>query len=763
MIMQKRSGVSVFADRSPVFSWLGLIFLAVLVSVCLGGGTAWAEEDASSTDSSVERVDVAADPTHDGGIFQGVFGVFGDHVKLQLFDNQQLLGLPVNTASYYFKIPEETMLGAATLSLDIGSSDTLIDERSSISIDVNGNRIETVPIKSIGTDGNGTLTLDLPLEYLRVGEVNALTFTTAQRSIEGDCADMDNPSNWVAIEDSSFLDLKVTAFPPFDFSDAYDMLYDSMFSGLGLGARFMLSDEGNRYLLQSSALDLACAAGAYKTDARFVDFTTDADPEVSSPGGFVFVGWQDDWVGRFNAKVLNNLASGQGYLETAGGTSSSDAPRLLVAGSDADGLDRAVALASSPGYLEQVSGTSTIVTSDIPAAKPPELSENGVYTFEDLGYDTISLAGAFHQQTTYNVTQPNNMACGPASTVTINFSHSKALQADRSLLTVKIDDTEIDSIQLSDSNAVDGSITVAIPEEARDRATIKITVEVYNYIGKIDCSKDYYDVAWTVIQGSSSVFFDPSDLRLRPRLSDFLGFNLWKETPDSMVVLRSDGLSDTALDIAARVGQKNATSLDFDSASLGTPIRDVDKDNDAIYLGSVSNMQLPQEIEDALDVIPRSNGTFKVVDGVPFMNETLSGKVVIQVIRSPWNYDKYIYVIVYPDGQEYLAKDVIQDRDVLDALNGTISTVDSEGVVSSFDMFSGTEGEEAPLSLQTIQYKVYKQFGIPLWWLVGGVVLLILLVVLIIRLALRRSQFKKMEQKMKEANLEPPGGDGGYR
>lgn len=757
--MTTQTNTSESRTRNDRCLLLGLILVlyTILVLSFSPMGFAQAEEITSSqqeSDAVVTQSEQSLESAMDELVSEDTFGVFNDHIKLQLFDSQQLLNLPTNTAYYYFSIPLGMTLGSGTLNLRVTSSDTLIDELSAISVDINGNRIDTVPINSIGTNGNGWWVLEIPAEYLKVGATNELSLTTAHRSIEGDCADIDNPSNWVGIEASSFFDVQVVSYPKFTLSNVFNVFYDSVLAGGTLSGEFVLAQGSENTLLYDGALTLASAAGTYKTDANNINFCsrTGISEEVSSHS--IFLGWEDDWASLFPDRQLHELTMGQGYLE-AGGTS--DAPgvsQLLISGADDEGFARAVALAATPTYFKQLSGTSTTVTSDVSESKQLELSEDGVYSFEDLGFDTVSLAGAFHQTASFTITQPNNVQCGPSSTITIKFNHSKALQADRSLLTVKINDVEIDSIQLSDSNATDGSITVTIPEEARNKTTIRVTVDVYNYIGKIDCSKDYYDVAWTVIESTSSVFFDPSDMRLRPRLSEFLQFNLWRETPDSKMVLRSHDLSDAALSLAVRVGQKNATSFDFESKSLDDPFTEVDKENNIIYLGSVSQSSLPDEIQNSLAVVPQSDGTFRIAEGAPFINETLVGKVIFQVIRSPWNYDKYIYVITYPDGNENLAAEILQDGDMINSFSGTISCVDSDGTISSYDAFANMEGENAPLSLETVKYKVYERFGIPLWWLVGGVVLLLVLVFLIIRLARRRAQFKQMEQKMKEANEE---------
>lgn len=756
---------------SRVFAFVASALLAFSL---VPGGAALADEeggegaDAGDVAAATEVIEGAGEAEAAAGVGGGAaatdtdgkfvpdatYGAFPDHLKLQLFDRQQLLNLPTNTSSYYFKIPSGIVLqNPCSVSLYLTSSETLIEELSAITVSVNGNQLDTIPIKSIGEGGNGWWEVSVPVAYFMTGAINELRFTTAHRSIEGECADIDNPSNWVGIEAPSFLYLSVAQYPALTLANTFSTFYDSVLTGDTLTSQYVLPENGTSAVLEGGALTLASAAGAYRTGMNTINFSATSGLPSDDTTNSVFLGWQNGW-SAFFGEPLQQLSAGQGYLASAGSLAEPGGSKLLVSGADDKGIERAVELAASSAYFEQLSGTTAVVTSDLERKHKVEVHDNGVYTFEDLGFNTLSLAGAFHQTASFNVSQPNNTQSGPASTVTINFSHSKALQADRSLLTVLIDNVEIDSIQLSDSNATNGSITVPIPQSAREKASFNVTVSVYNYIGKVDCSKDYYDVAWTVIDKSSSVFFDANDTRLRPVLSEFLQFNLWKETADSKLVVRSSELSSTALNLAARAGQRNGTSFSMLRKSLTDPLTDVDKNNNMIYVGSTSELvQLPHEVREALMVAPDSNDTFAIADEAPFINETLAGKVIVQVVRSPWNYDKYIYVLSYPEGSEARAAAVVADNDLMNALAGTISTVGADDSIASYDPLTKTEGD-APLTYETVQYRVHETFGIPLWAFVGGIVLLLLLVVLAIRLARRRSQFKQMERKMKEANQE---------
>ena len=124
--------------------------------------------------------------------------------------------------------------------------------------------------------------------------------------------------------------------------------------------------------------------------------------------------------------------------------------------------------------------------------------EDGLYTLQDFGYEDINLEGAFHQKTYFSIRQPDGILGGPDSYFEVHFRHSDALVGDTSMLTVYFDGVPASSIQLSRGNVDDGKLRVKIPREVLDKGSFEITVDVYNYLGNIDCSKDWYDVAWYI-------------------------------------------------------------------------------------------------------------------------------------------------------------------------------------------------------------------------------------------------------------------------
>ena len=74
--------------------------------------------------------------------------------------------------------------------------------------------------------------VDIPIDRLKTdGTINQLSIVTAQRSVLGECADIDNPANWLILGEDSALTL--TLLRP--ESCLLDSLYPFLFNRAELG------------------------------------------------------------------------------------------------------------------------------------------------------------------------------------------------------------------------------------------------------------------------------------------------------------------------------------------------------------------------------------------------------------------------------------------------------------------------------------------------------------------------------------------------
>ncbi len=667
-------------------------------------------------------------------------------VSIPLFTDNQVMNLPNNITSFWFSIPEGTVLGGdGTVRLHMETSDTLINERSSITLSVNGEQLATMRSLEITQSQNGWWQVSVPADILRLnGSLNELTFASAQRSIEGDCADIDNPSNWVKLVKDSYLLLPVAQDGQITLSNAMTYMFDTLENTGALAVEFIVpANAGSSEL--SAMLQAASAVGTsypYRYDLDLAVSQTESADQANK----LYVG-----LNVTGGLPVPALRAGQGALAVG---RDNGINRLVVTGADTLGLERAVRVLGTASLLREAQDQTITIGQDIAfATQSRTYREDGYYTLEDFGLSDINLAGAFHQQTGFILQQPGGMKGGALSYIEISFRHSEALVSDNSLLTLYLNGSPVGSAKLSASNAKQGRLKVTLPADALDQDTINVTIEVYNYLGKLDCSKDYSDTAWTVIEKASVVYWEPGDDPISPSLSNFP-----RLSGDTCVVIADQTSMALAAAAAMRGGQQNGQTLWLagTTADLNSPRADADY----IILSDNRSLSLPVSMEGVLPIVPMDDQNFIINKETGLISAVLEKRMLVQAVRAPWSDTRRIYVITYPTGGEQMALALLSKRSVTEAFADQIVMVQRTGAVSTLDTTQMVTQSAPPLTWERFQYLVKTKTGYPVE--VIGVLLaaLIVIIILIIRVSVNRSRFKHAAEGVRGQNIQPQIGTG---
>ena len=672
-------------------------------------------------------------------------------VSVPLFSEPQSLKLPHNVSSFWFLIPAGTKLGnGCSLTLNIKAAGTLLSDYSSVTLLVNNVQVASTRLETFVKNGAGVWKVSVPTDRLKTdGTLNELRIVTAQRSILGDCADIDNPSNWVTLEKTSVLNLSVLhlgapelgAVLPYYFNRAGET---------GTNAEFVLpAGAGNEE--RSAMLTVASAAGAAYPAKDEIGFAVSQGAASGTENNRIFLGLGSRKPAGMG--TLPPLAAGNGFLSVSQSGADNN---LFVYGLDAAGLSKAAAFFTHSDFLSQLSGTSAVVTTDLRGEKTPAAkNDDGYYTLSDFGYSTVTLAGAFHQQTAFALKQPQDIRSGNDSYIEIHFRHSAALVGDTSLLTVFVNDVAVTSIQLSASNADGGTIKAKIPSDALNSGTVNVKVDCYNYLGKIDCSKDYYDTAWTVIDQSSVVYFEPGSTALAPTLSRFPVFDAQSSGGAGAALLcapsgASASLLETAASLACRAGQNSGAAARWDyTNSLADSAA---KSSDDILILSNNGEGIPAELAKKLSVTPGTNGSLSVSPSSGVTEEALRGKIVLQAVRSPWNFARRVYVVICPAGMEGTLKTFVARQSSLNRLGGTLALIDTSGAVTAVNAAAPQSDGKIPFSFDRAVGKLVRMTGISRTGLLIIFVCILLIIFLIFRVLANRRRFGNAKAKVERSN-----------
>ena len=707
-------------------------FLSVLTAAILlfsGAGTAYAASETAAPYADAQKV------------------------SAPLFDEPQSLNLPRNITSFWFRIPNGTSLGdQCSLSLGMTAAETLIDDRSTVTLFLGNQQIATARILDIVKKRGGMWVVPIPAKSLKTdGTLNELRIVTAQRTILGDCADIDNPANWVRLETTSRLNLDVLRMGDPVLGTALPYMFDKVNQGDRLAAEFILP-SGENSDVRSTMLTAASAIGAAYPSKSTVGFVVSQGSSAATEQNRIRIGLGSQKPRDMAA--IPSLNEENGYLSITRNNQYCD---LSLYGANAAGLSKTAAFFTHRDYLAQLSGGTAAISTDLRNVGTGFVkNEDGYYKLSDFGYDTASLAGAFHQEVNYTLKQPQGVQSGPDSYLEIHFRHSKALVGDTSLLTVHVDGTAVDSIQLSDSNAEGGSIKVKIPPAALDKSSFDVKVECYNYLGKVDCSKDYYDVAWTVIDKDSVVYFQPGDAGIPPTIQPLPSFGgpSGESWPTAILCAPSNTsqkMMEAAVGLVCRAGQNSGAYRWEYANNLDSKLKE---SSDILILGTNDNLQIPKEISDLLNVVPQKDGFALSKDPV-VSAEALQNKIIIQAVRSPWNFYRKVYVVTCPPGMEGVLKEFVSERKALNELSGTISLIDGKKAVTNVTAADSTVGKAAenlPFSIDRFLGKIVRATGISRGGLLAILILVLAIILLIIKVYRTPRRFEKAKKKMETIN-----------
>ncbi|SHJ94024.1 cellulose biosynthesis cyclic di-GMP-binding regulatory protein BcsB [Desulforamulus aeronauticus] len=686
----------------------------------------------------------------------------GKSYQIPFISTDQTLNSPRNAVSYWLFMPKgTTVTDPCSLNIHFTFSNTLIDAKSSLTVYINGVALETKGIYTLQEKGQGWWSVTLPTEKIKQNAVNEIKFTSDQRSIEGDCADIDNPDNWVILHSDSYLNITLKDHYTAELSGFYPIYYEGLSDQSLLATDFILS-KGSKEESVLALLKLGSSLGAAYPGRQMLDFqvyeeiTQEPVPVSNVPARNKvylgpFPGWQDNQPLQALSQYLKEE---EGYLAIAGPTEGTPHYSTVIGGKDASGFQKAINLITNRTLLEQVDQSAIILKSQVqPAANAFKAKEKGVYHFSDFGYSTINLAGVFHQRAYLTFIQPQEIQSSKGSYLNLKFSHSQALISERSVITVKINGTPVASTKLTTANAEGGTLKIDIPEKDLKSPFLEVGIECYNYLGLVDCSKDYSESAWTVIDETSQIVFSPGNVMLQPSLKMFPYVYSGQNGEPAQVALgmpeqfNGDSIEAAVL-LATRLGQNTGRVYDWTLLKQYVPTSK-QKKMDLIFLGSYQDIKLPEEVKKALAVAPGENNELTIQNGVNVISETLQNKALIQVIRSPWDPARRIYVIMY-NNQDALTvlKQALSNKDILRKMEQQLALVNSFLDVSNLAVSEKT-AVSVPKTTEDRVNDLEKITHLPWWLVVVLIVLIIAALIALLRLRRVKNEFTQAGVKLK--------------
>ncbi len=640
--------------------------------------------------------------------------------NLQLFQKDVVLNSPTNQESYWIELREGNKLrDKMFIDLWYSYSETIIPEISTISVIFNDIPLESRYLKKVKSMPVNWR-IEIPPEIVNEG-FNELRIVITQRSIEELCQDVDNTANWLIIHANSVLHLELDEKEyslknyPYPFLD--------YLSNDKVNSVFQVPSEPEPYEIEA-VLRLATDWGRRESTGNFKDIRVTTGVNDNPELHRVLVGD----IKRWNDVKAESLPGGTGIISLYQATENNPAA-LLVSGTDEKGLAMASESLTRSQIVEQFQDNMEFIVNEPVPAKGRK--QTGRYTLEDLGFSDIELSGAFHNRASIMVRRPAGWDIGPKSRIKLYFRHSGMLEPDQSCVTVYINGRPVKSQVLDATNEENGILEANFPPEELDALSWLIEFAFYHDLGKVDCSKRYDEVAWSVVKKDTTIYLVPGKASKNLTMDDFpfLGGVSKNEVINATMWLSENPteneLSLAAL-IAALTGQNNSAIINWQVEMGYSDYSSLESSDALIALGFTGETERWAALGDFLPVIPLENGKFTKKENIDVLHSSLKEAILCQALQSAGKKMGYAFMVP-SDEQMKTLKYILANSDRAGELGGTLSLVDKQGQiipVSSAEQSRQQsinnpylkKGEKATWAYVAVFLTVILANGITLWF-----------------------------------------------
>ncbi|MEM1393133.1 MAG: cellulose biosynthesis cyclic di-GMP-binding regulatory protein BcsB [Cyanobacteria bacterium P01_H01_bin.150] len=242
----------------------------------------------------------------------------------------------------------------------------------------------------------------------------------------------------------------------------------------------------------------------------------------------------------------------------------------------------------------------------------------------------------------------------------IRFQHSPALYANRSNLTVLVNDTAVGSIPLNRKESKPGNVLVNIPTNLlQEYNELKIVAQQNNSSG---CSDPSDPTLWTEILPDSKLIFSYNRKEIPLNFSNYpypFFDNLNLET-NNIVYLEPKNISESWLEGAARLQASLGRQAEFRpiETSLISDISDVSANERLVIIGTPSeqpglaDLKLPRKIAGS-KILDANQNIIPEDTGVLILTTTKKGKVPVLIAtgNGPVGVEKAARLLAQPSSQ----------------------------------------------------------------------------------------------------------------
>lgn len=631
--------------------------------------------------------------------------------------DQEFLGVVAERA-FNLAFPSNWKFESDSILTVYFSHSSALNPVSSMSVDWNDQRVGSTLLTPENTQ-NGSLQIMLSPDVIQPG-YNILKIKFFMGISEDFCIDFDNPAVWAVIHKNTSLQLsyqKLTPEP--ELGSAPDILIDSSLISPNQ-ITTIIPDEPDLQIM--NALAVITTKLGQLADWRNIalNVMTISEAMQTPPSGNLVILGTVDQITNFDpnlnsaiTQALENYAEGSaerlpisqedGLITFQRSSFDQTAVVLSLTGTTTTAIEKCARAAAIDALFDQSEGRWVIVrTVSQPSAQLT--SKRLSISLEDLGMDDTTAFGTSEQTIQFHFPLSAHWDIDSEAWLTLRFSHSELLNADRSTLNVIVNSIPVTSIELSSDTADNAQKEVRIPLRFLNIGNNTFTIEAnMEYSDSRDqtrqfCTDDTYPRAWLTLHANTTLTLPEIPDETILNLKNFpFGFADPFSFEDFIFILPEGNEKESArtlADLSLTIGKSlKGNPSDIRVVYNSNNLSQDDSFNYMISIGTIPAL-LAGSINEALPVpLDLSTGLPQTKDAILEIDTETGYRSYIQTFKSN-NKINIVVTAMNSDGLAAAGK-LLSNPDLRSGLDGSVAVVTDAKNASTYQIESDASTDQA--------------------------------------------------------------------
>lgn len=601
-------------------------------------------------------------------------------VKNYLIGDDKILNGVESSSIIYFYVDKNWIMSKDPyFELSYVKSQEDTTKQSTISILIND-----IPIYSEFIKNKKLQKINIPVKYILEG-YNKLEIKSYNRITDDLCGDDENPGNWLTIDKDSYINIE------YEYKNKNISLKNFPYPYLKTG-RAQVNDNVimiNQIPSEQEIRAVAMLSAIFGSKEKFANINTQID--------------YIDNINKYDTNIIyisetNNLS--QDYKKYFGQedkntavikqivNESNNKKILFIIFNNETAMENALISLLDENILKQLDDYE-IISNELKIPIKEQKKSN--ITLKELGYSETLLEGLSEGEVSYDIRIPSSWELQESANIILKYRYSKAIDFDKSIVTILINNIPIGSKQLDEEKANDDIIQINIPKEFLNDKIYNISFKFNMYLKDLECAARVDKNVWAYVLDTTTINLphqNKKNYSLENYQSNFIKNN---EFDDLVFIIPSNPTKvqiNSVCDISAYIGHE-IKYIDRMYVKKTDNLTEELLTNNIILISSVENgYELIKNVNEHLHIkYEEDSHKIQSSDKITLIEDTRTYAASIQVVKLPENQKKALLAVTSTkDMQLNNAVEYLTNSKYAAELIGKVAVMNENGIINSVDI-----------------------------------------------------------------------------